>query len=125
MVSIMHCVEVYLGISTADAEGVEMHFDGGDLVLSFMDWQEVPRQLIFREVLAFRWQDFDETGIRDDTTYEVLESEWLAQQADLQGVNADLGNYAHYKLCFNAIGILDVLARRLTPEPEDIDRYCR
>jgi hypothetical protein len=109
----MHCVEVNLGISTADAADVDVHFDGSDLVLSFVDWQEVPRQLIFRDVLAFRWQDLDETGIRDDTTYEVLESEWLAQQADLQGVKAAVENYAHYKLCFNAVGILDVVGLRL------------
>jgi hypothetical protein len=109
----MRCIEVHLGISTADAEDVDIHFDGGDLILSFVDWQEVPRQLIFREVLAFRWQDFDETSIHDDTTYEVLESEWLAQQADLQGVKAAVDNYAHYKLCFNAMGMLDVVGLRL------------
>jgi hypothetical protein len=109
----MRCVEVYLGVSTADADNIDLHFDGADLVLSFVDWQEVPRQLIFRNVLAFRWQDFDETGIRDDTTYEVLESEWLAQQADLQGVKAAVENYAHYKLCFNAVGMLDVVGLRL------------
>jgi hypothetical protein len=113
---IMRYVEVNLGVSTADADNVDLHFDGSDLVLSFVDWQEVPRQLIFHDVLAFRWQDFDETGIRDDATYEVLESEWLAQQADLQGVKAAVENYTHYKLCFNAAGVLDVLGWRLTPE---------
>ncbi len=114
----MRCVEVDLGISTADADNVEVHFDGGDLVLTFLDWQEVPRQVIFRGVLAYRWQDFDETGIRDDTTYEVLESEWLAQQADLQGVKAAVENYAHYKLCFNTVGMLDVVGLKLKNEQE-------
>jgi hypothetical protein len=110
---IMRCVEIDLGISTADADDVDVHFDSSDLVLSFIDWQEVHRQLVFHNVLAFRWQDFDETGIRDDTTYVVLESEWLAQQADLQRVKAAVENYAHYKLCFNAVGVLDVLGLRL------------
>jgi hypothetical protein len=107
----MRYVEVDLGVSTADAEKVDVHFGDGDLVLTFVDWQDAPRRLVFREVLAFRWQDFDETGIRDDTTYEVVESEWLARQAELQGVSME--NYAHYKLCFNVLGTLDVLGLRL------------
>ena len=115
----MPFVEVHFGVSTADAENVELHFDGAALVLSFRDWQGVPRQLIFHNILAFRWQDFDEKDIRDDTTYEVLESEWLARQVYLQGVAGVADNYAHYKLCFNALGVLDILGRRVTCASND------
>jgi hypothetical protein len=103
-------IEVDLGISTADAESVELRFINADLHLSFIDWRDLPRQLVFRNVLAFRWQEFDENDIRNDAAYEVTESEWLARQADLQLVSST--EYAHYKLCFNAIGMLDVLASR-------------
>ena len=108
--------EVRLGASTADAEEVELRFASGDLTLAFVDWQETPRKIVFHEVLGFRWQEFDqrEVGehgpIRDDTTYEVLQSSWRDRQAELQGERAD--EYVHYKLCFNAAGVLDVLARR-------------
>jgi hypothetical protein len=89
-------------------------FTGGDLTLAFVDWQETPHTLVFRQVLGFRWQEFDagELGhaIRDDATYEVLSSAWLDRQAELQGERAD--EYAHYVLAFNTIGTLDVLARR-------------
>jgi hypothetical protein len=104
----MRYVEASLGISTADAEQVTLQFDGSRLSLSFVDWQEKQRVLVFGQVLAFRWQEFDEAGIRNDVSYEVVESEWLARQAQLQAVNPEL--YAHYKLCFNAAGTLDVVA---------------
>ena len=106
---------VDLGASTADAEKIELRFACGDLTLAFVDWQEAHRRLIFREVLGFRWQEFDEGelgagAIRDDSTYEVLESAWLERQAEIQGEQRQ--GYAHYVLCFNAIGTLEVLARR-------------
>ena len=107
---------VDLGVVTSDAENVTLGLTNGDLTLAFVDWQEAPHQLVFREVLGFRWQETDEEelgqAIRDDATYEVLNSAWLHRQAERQGERAD--EYAHYVLCFNAIGALDVLARRQT-----------
>jgi hypothetical protein len=114
-----------LGIVTADAEQVRLQFDAGALVLSFADMHDRPRQLTFADVLAFRWQELDEAGlvnhearapegragVRDDQTYEVVGSAWLARQAELQAVS--VGDYAHYMLCFNACGVLDVLCRRV------------
>ncbi len=106
----MTCVATNIGIHTADAEAVAVRFTGAELHLTFTDWQEQPRAFTFDDVLAFRWQEFAEQGIRDDMTYEVTESPWLAEQATLQAVPAD--EYAHYKLCFNACGVLDILCRR-------------
>ena len=83
----------------------------GDLALTFVDWQEQPRRAAFADVLAFRWQEFDERDIRDDVVYEVTDSEWLARQAKLQAVEAE--GYVHFKLCFNACGTLNVLCRRV------------
>jgi hypothetical protein len=107
----MTFVQVDIGVHTADAEDVAVQFSSGDFVLTFVDWQEQPRRKVFGDVLAFRWQEFDEEGIRDDVVYEVRDSDWLARQARLQAVEAE--GYAHYKLCFNACGTLDVLCRRV------------
>lgn len=108
----MYCVLANLGVSTADAEQVQLRYERGDLIVSFLDWQEQSCELVFQDSLAFRWQEFDDAklDIRDDTTYEVVDSEWLSRQAHLQAV--DCAQYAHYKLCFNASGSLDVLAKR-------------
>ncbi len=103
-------VQVDIGVHTADAEDVAVQFSSGDLVLTCVDWQEQPRRTVFVDVLAFRWQEFDEEGIRDDVVYEVHDSDWLARQAKLQAVEVEA--YVHYKLCFNACGTLDVLCRR-------------
>jgi len=103
-------VGVDLGVETADAERVTLRFEA-DLHVSFVDWREQPRELVFQGVLAFRWQEFDEPDIRDDTTYEVIGSPWLARQATLQG--EDPSDYAHYVLGFNARCVIDVLARRM------------
>ncbi len=107
----MKYMAVNLGFSTADAESVRIEFDGSDLALSFVDWQERRIRHTFRDVLAHRWgQDLDAEGISDDQVYEVQDSPWLGQEAHLGAV--DQAAYVHYKLCFNACGVLDVLAHR-------------
>lgn len=103
-------VPVSLGLEIADAEAVSMSYANGALVLSFIDWKEQRRDVRFESTLAFRWQEFDEVGIRDDACYEVVESIWLQRQAKLQGESPE--HHVHYKLCFNACGVLDVIVRR-------------
>lgn len=70
----MRCIQVNIGVHTADAEDVAIQFSSGDLALTFVDWQKQPRRRVFGDVLAFRWQEFDEAGIRDDVVYEVEDS---------------------------------------------------
>ena len=108
----MHCIEANLGVATADAREVQLQYLRGDLSLQFLDWQEHHRKLVFQDAIAFRWQELDESEfeIRDDMTYEVVDSEWLLLQAQLAAVPIE--QYAHYKLCFNASGTLDVLSKR-------------
>jgi hypothetical protein len=96
-------------VHTADAESVSLHFFGSDVALSFLDWQKQERRAVFVDILAFRWQEFDEMVPRDDVVYEVINSEWLVRQSRAHGVGSD--DYRHYKLCFNANGTLDVLCR--------------
>ncbi len=108
----MHCIEANLGVSTADADQIQLQFVKGDLSLTFLDWQEHQRKLVFQEVIAFKWQELDlsEFDIRDDTTYEVIDSVWLLRHSQLSEATTD--QYAHYKLCFNAHGSLDVISKR-------------
>lgn len=100
------------GFSTADGEKVTLQFDGGDLTLAFTDWQEHLVRVVFRDVLAFRWGQEAKSNVpRDDTTYEVTESPELSRELLLDGIRGE-NTYAHYKLRFNACGVLDVLCRR-------------
>jgi hypothetical protein len=111
----MRYVEVDLGVHTADAEDVSVRYENGDLHLSFVDWREQPRSITFQDVLAYRWQELnDEPVPRGDTTFEALDSCWLARQARFEVDSAD--HYAHYVLCFNASGVLDILARRFSAD---------
>jgi hypothetical protein len=107
----MQFVAKNLGVTTADGEDVRLQYDGDKLLLTFVDWQDHLCEMVFREVLAFRWQESAEEEIRYDTTYEVLASPWLEEQARVHGVNAN--GFAHYKLCFNACGTLDIVALSL------------
>ncbi|XAL99352.1 hypothetical protein OT109_17450 [Phycisphaeraceae bacterium D3-23] len=108
----MKHLQVDLGFSTADAERVQLSFDGSDVQLTFVDWQEVPRDHSFLEVLGFSWsEELDDSSIRDDVVYEVVDSPWLASQLELNAID-DPYSYVHYKLCFNACGVLDVLCKR-------------
>jgi hypothetical protein len=106
---------VDLGASTADATNVGFQWSDDCLALRFRDWKELSPEIVFRGVLAFRWQEFDPCqfpSLRDDSSYEVLESDWLERQCDLQRV--DPAGYAHYRLCFNGVGVLDVLSEPMT-----------
>jgi hypothetical protein len=103
---------VDLGFTTADAEQVKLDFDGSDLILHCIDWEEEPVRHTFRGVLAYCWgQHLGTTQVRDDEAYEVRNSPWLVREAKLASVDAD--SYAHYKVCFNACGVLDVLALKV------------
>jgi hypothetical protein len=104
-------VETYLGIHTADAEQIELSFANGTLLVRYVDWQEQRREQALPETLAFRWQEYDDNAPpRDDTTYEVRQSAWL--EAQVHGIpNND--RFRHYKLCFNACGVLDVLCQEV------------
>jgi hypothetical protein len=110
----MDILKSELRVSTADAEDVRMRHEEDALWVAFRDWQDREISVVFRGVLGFRWQECDETVIRDDMTYEVVNSPWLGQQARLQSVNAS--DYTHHKLCFNACGMIDVLARSVDQE---------
>ena len=103
--------QINLGVTTADAENVELLFTGGSLSVRYVDWQEKPREAIFKETIAFSWQEQDSTGMpRNDVTYEVSNSEWFARQVSDQ---PNAARFHQYRLCFNACGVLDVICAEI------------
>ncbi|MEQ9318968.1 MAG: hypothetical protein RIF41_07390 [Polyangiaceae bacterium] len=103
--------ETNLGFSVADAEGVEVAFESGDVDLRFTDWRENPVFHKFVDVLAFRWGARPSVDTpRDDMTYEVSDSTWLAVEAENDGCSTD--EIVHLVLCFNAVGVLEIICRR-------------
>ena len=117
----MKLLEKDFGFSVADAEYPDLHFEDLKLKCSLVDWRGQPQEIVFEEVVAFRWDHHEYHKGRDDTTYEVIDSSWLKLHVDL-----DWGppgspmrdryapDYAHYRLCFNAFDLfLDVAARRI------------
>jgi hypothetical protein len=107
----MTVIETNLGWSVADGEGVEVHTERGDLVLRFVDWREHPVEHVFVDTLGFRWAGRPSVEVpRDDMSYEVVGSAWLANEAADEPCPAE--ELVHYVLCFNACGVLEVVCRR-------------
>ena len=106
-----HFVETFVGVQPADAEQIEVSYSRETLVLRYIDWREEPQSVEFPETLAFRWQEQDDVATpRDDMTYQVMNSQWLASQ--VSGMPGSDG-YVHYKLCFNACGVLDIICKEI------------
>ena len=99
-----------LGFSTADASDLSLTFDSANLVLRFCDWQEKSVKYVFRDVLAMQWGASGPDEPADDRAYVVEDSPILVNEAALHQVPP--GEYIHYALGFNAIGWLNVIARR-------------
>ncbi len=91
---------------------MELDYSKGKLRLTFIDWREERIQHSFEEVFGFKWEDAQNlSSIRDDSCYEIIGSEWLKVHIELNAIT-DYGAYSHYKLCFNACGVLDVLCNK-------------
>ena len=99
------------GFSVADAEYPRFSLRDGVLKLAFVDWRERLVHVQFGNAAGVRWQELDSKGPeeRDDSVYEILESFWLAEY--LRAVARTFADgLRHFRLCFNAYGVLDVLA---------------
>jgi hypothetical protein len=110
---------VDLGFHIADAFLLEASYTEPvqSLSLSLLEDGSGPQpiQIRFGELLAFRWQqgvhaDYHE---RDDETYEVMNSAWLAEYERWDEMERDASRYRHLRLLFNEHGgaMLEVLAR--------------
>jgi len=103
--------------TTADAESIEIHFVGDQLDVRFVDIREKLVGLAFLEAVAFRWDPLGGEGApRDDEPYEVIESPWIAALVAGRELDSAAG-YRHFKLCFNAASVLDVVAREMHLQP--------
>ena len=106
------------GFSVADAEQPQFTFTGDEVVLTFTDWQENDMTVRFKDCVAVKWQEADSKGpeARDDCTYEILGSDWLKVHLKQNMVTPDEG-HRHFKLCFNAVGVLEVIATQMDAQP--------
>ncbi len=97
----------------ADAECPEIRlFDGDSLQIKFLDYRESWVKLEFLEVIAFEWnsEEIENQNLSDDCVYEVINSKRIESY---RRVGEPVFNHKHYKLCFNACGILDIIFSEL------------
>lgn len=68
----------------------------------------------FDDVAGVRWSEGDPLGpdTRDDAVYEILESCWVKQLHE-DDARAPREGHRHFKLCLNALGVLEVIATRM------------
>ena len=103
--------------SVADASYPNFSLRDGQLILEFVDWRERPVHVRFTNAAGVKWQELDSPGPedRDDATFEIVGSGWLAKYLETASrVTGD--GLLHYRLCFNASGVLDVLAASMELE---------
>jgi hypothetical protein len=101
--------------STADAEYPRITAERGCLRVTYLDWREQVVGLRFHEVVAFTWDDGEaavDLTHPDDCSYVVHNSPWLARHREVRTLEPS-EDHRHFKLCFNAVGVLQVLATRL------------
>lgn len=103
------------GFSTADAEYPQIHQEDGDVILRFKDWQEKEVEVFFADPIAFKWQMAESfhKEERDDSSYEILNSEWLALHLKQGGIS-ESEEYRHYKFNFNGCGQFEILCLSFT-----------
>jgi len=106
---------VHLGFSVADAEEPKFEYDGENLKVSFVDWQERKVHLLCSDVIAFRWQRAEykiDENERLDSTHIVKNSKWLKLHGEQHETWAEAQFY-HYKFNFNTAGILEFICTKI------------
>jgi hypothetical protein len=101
--------------STADIEdGPVLKVTPNRLVVEYVDWQARPVRLLFGDVAGLKWQHLDAASSdhRDDSVYEIMSSSWLGEYLS-SGEWSSADGLRHFRLCFSAVGVLDVLARSM------------
>ena len=98
--------------STADAGAPTLRFDRGVLHVSFLDWREAAVRLAFHDVVGFSWDEGDAArtpDCRDDSCSQVIGSAWVDRHRAV-GTSHPSADHRHYRLGFNAAGVLQVIA---------------
>ena len=106
---------IQLGFSVADAESIQFSFDGSTLTLKFKDWQEKSIEVKCENTLGFKYQRaeyFISENESYDSAHEIKNSEWVASHIKQSEVWQG-ESWVHYKLNFNAAGVVEVLCSRI------------
>ena len=82
--------------------------ESDSLKVKFLDYRESLVEIEFLQVIGFKRnpEELENPKLSDDCVYEVINSKWIEEYYKL---NEPVSKHKHYKLCFNACGILDVL----------------
>ena len=78
-----------LPVSTADAEAPRITLENGQARVAYCDWRSKSVVLLFHDVVAISWDDGDaalSTEHRDDRSYIVYDSPWLARHREAQTI---------------------------------------
>jgi hypothetical protein len=105
------------GFSVADAEYPKFALRDGILTLEFVDWQKRRVHVRFSNAAGVKWQEVESSGPedRDDSVFEIDGSSWLAEYL-ANDARTSAEALRHFRLCFNACGVLDVLASSMEIE---------
>ena len=104
-----------LGFSVADAEDIAFKFDGSDLLVEFTDWQETRITIKCENTLGIKFQnaEYELSELeRFDSCHIVHDSDWVREHLK-QGEAWSGENWCHYKLNFNAVGVMEILCAKL------------
>ena len=94
--------------STADIEDIDYEFEGSDLIMRIVDWQEILYELRFRDVQFLKEHTtVDEEKFSVDSPHEILDSEKIRQQG------LDPAVFHHHMLCFNPWGAVEIISAQL------------
>jgi hypothetical protein len=97
------------GFSTADAAYPSFTMGDTGFSLEFLNWQERPIRVNFDNIAGVRWEALDGG---DYQIYEMVDSVWVTSLLRTTEYAASDG-LRHFRLCFNAHGVLDVLASHM------------
>ena len=97
--------------STADAEYPTFYQARGEVRVAYKDWQENSVKLVFSDAIAVKWQMAFTllAGERDDESYVIQHSDWIKAHIE-QGTVTEEEHYQHFRLNFNELGQLEVIA---------------
>ena len=103
------------GFDIADGEDVNYSFDGDKLVFKFTDWKEQEIVVECENVIGFKyqWATYEYLSEeRFDSSHIIHYSKWL-QEHIRQGETWNEKKWCHYKLNFNAAGVMEILCSNM------------
>lgn len=103
------------GFSIADGEHVSYLYDGEFLSFQFTDWTEETIVVRCSSVIGFKYQWATGECLADerfDSTHLIHNSRWLLEHQK-QGEGSKDQGWRHFKLNFNAAGVMEVLCKKM------------